>query len=89
MKICKALRSHPKTCMIDAICNKCGESCRVSGSDESPIFEGLVECTVSGDYFSRSLEEMTQYTFSLCGECLKTLFNTFKHPVEIQEYSVG
>lgn len=89
MKILKTLQVSPKKYMVDALCNKCGESCRVSGTDEDPIFEGIVEYTVAGSYFSKTLEDMTQYTFSMCGGCLKQMFETFKHPVDRQEYSFG
>ncbi len=47
-----------------------------------PDSYGLIEVTVSGGYHSFTLEDLTQYTFSMCEGCLKKLFDTFKIPPE-------
>lgn len=87
MKIVKTLQTTPKEYSVDYLCNRCGGSCRIGGDDIDPIFEGIIEYALMGNYFTKTLENMTQYTFSLCGECLQILFKTFKYPVDRQEYS--
>lgn len=89
MKILKFLQDSPKESLVDALCNKCGNSCKVHGEDENPVFEGVIEHTIAGNYFSKVLEDMTQYTFSLCGLCLQEMFSNFTIPVDRQEYSFG
>lgn len=61
----------------DVICNKCGKSCK----GEMGHFNGLIETTIEGAYDSTHLEDCTNYTFSLCEECLSKLFAKFKFPV--------
>ena len=50
----------------DIICNKCGKTCK---HDDN--FCGLLEAAVQGGYDSTHLEDMKEYSFSLCEECLK------------------
>ena len=38
---------------------------------------GLVEITVEGQYLSPVLEDMEEYTFSICERCLKKMFDNF------------
>jgi hypothetical protein len=106
---------------IDAICNKCGESCvpvaargggpgvpikwnKETGNfdvltkeqalmERGPDLYGLIGCVVSGGYYSsndeKGLSDMEKYTFSLCEGCLRSLFDSFKVPVQQQEYDFG
>jgi hypothetical protein len=94
MKITKKIKREVEVdCIVDVLCNKCGESCvpkslrdknggeRLAYDIKSAAPHGLVEHTVSGHYHSENLDDMTSYTFSLCEQCLVLLFNTFKIPV--------
>lgn len=62
--------------IVDAFCNKCGESCR---GKHSPNLDGLIEVKVDCGYGS-ILGDGNIYEFSLCEKCLTELFATFKHP---------
>ena len=70
----------------DVFCNKCGKSCRKYFDGDFSDIYGLDKCTVFGGYLSsnddKGLSDMTCYTFSMCEECLRELFNTFKIPVQ-------
>jgi hypothetical protein len=65
-----------------------GLSCRLSGSDS----RGLIDCKVRGKYESTpgngmgTLDDSTEYKFSLCEFCLDWLFVQFKVPVEVSDY---
>jgi len=61
--------------LVDAICNKCGESCKGSIGN----LNGLIEAQVSGAYDSSHLGDGNVYEFSMCEKCLSELFKTFKH----------
>lgn len=63
-----------KEVLDDIICNKCGRSCKDSSEMN---YEGLLEISVEGGYAS-ILGDTVKYTFSLCEECLKELFESFK-----------
>jgi hypothetical protein len=79
---------------IAATCNLCGLSC-VLGCEGHPASgpHGLVGQAVYGGYESTpgnghgALDDMTSYRFSLCEWCLDWLFQQFKAPVEVREYS--
>lgn len=60
----------------DVLCNNCGKSC-CKGSEGHKRPHGLNEARVSGGYHSDALCDMTSYTFSLCEECLKAMFDKF------------
>lgn len=75
-----------KTETVEALCNKCGESCMKSYADEFGDEYGLVGACVSGGYLSDDLSDGMTYCFSLCEKCLKGLFATFKLPVQTHDY---
>lgn len=65
----------------DIICNKCGESCRTDGGDDQVShkeFDGLIEVTAHGGYWSKVIGDMNRYQFSLCETCLVEFTKTFK-----------
>jgi gamma-glutamylcysteine synthetase len=66
----------------DCICNKCGNSLKVSDSG----FAGLEEVTITGLYGSPVFDDMEEYSFSLCEHCLTELFVTFKIAPTHREY---
>jgi hypothetical protein len=77
----------------DIICNLCGESCCLGptyGDDKPPYsYGGLIEQIVTGGYNSTpgngegALDDMTEYSFSLCEFCLDHLFARFVVPPEV------
>jgi len=73
-----------KEVTVDVFCNKCGGSCK---RYEGPGFAGLIEKTVRGD--GPTLMDLTNYTFSLCEDCLDKLFKTFKIQVHMQDHYFG
>ena len=74
----KVSHKEPKTTEVevidDILCNQCGESCK-----QTLNFEGLLEAHVQGGYGAK-LGDMDSYIFSICEDCLSTLFDGFKHP---------
>jgi hypothetical protein len=99
MKITKKIKKEIEVdCIVDVLCNKCGESCvpkflrgqyakdgeRATNADA----HGLIEQTVRGHYHSENLDDMTSYTFSMCEQCLVLMFSTFKIPVVERELNV-
>lgn len=70
----------------DIICNKCGGTCFnvVDATDRQYSAEGLLECEITGGFFSKHLGDMSSYRFSMCEACLIQLFKTFRVPVEIR-----
>lgn len=68
--------------VVDIICNRCGESLRVSLDTDGNHHDyyGLGEVEVSGGYASPVLPDAMTFTFSLCEPCLGQLFSTFKIP---------
>lgn len=70
----------------DIICNKCGNTCTIVSCLQH---YGLIEVEVSGGFDSKSLNDLTTYTFSVCECCLKELFRSFKIPVELGTYSIN
>jgi hypothetical protein len=76
------LKTHVETKTVeetvtdDILCNQCGGSCL----DRCQMnYEGLIEVTVQGGYAAK-LGDLVPYTFSLCEDCLKKLFEGFKIP---------
>lgn len=63
----------------DIICNKCGKSCIPKTNLINEAY-GLIEASVSGGYDSIFLRDEQSYTFSLCEECLKEMFDNFLIP---------
>ena len=61
---------------VPILCNKCGKSCIVKQYVENQNY-GLLNAQVFGGYFSPSLEDDTEYKFSMCEPCLKILFESF------------
>ena len=59
----------------DILCNNCGGSCR-DNCEMNENFEGLIEVKVCGGYASK-LGDGSTYTFSICEDCLKTMFKNF------------
>lgn len=73
----------------DVACNKCGQTCLLFQDDvERPVTQGLIDAKVYGDYFSTKLDDLVQYRFNLCEECLTEMFDGFKIPVKKYEYDV-
>lgn len=78
----------------DIICNACGKSLYEKLWSGPPPKEaeyeacGLVEKVVCGGYSSpdNGLMDCTSYRFSLCENCLKKMFDTFKIPPETWDY---
>ena len=58
----------------DILCNQCGKSCK---DKDGWNYVGLIEAEVSGGFGSKVLGDMNQYTFSICEECLGTMFKSF------------
>src|SRR5690606_34673443 len=66
---------------VDVICNKCGESCK----DECGMnYEGLIEYKIMGGFGSK-LGDGSVYQFYLCEDCLKTMFEGFKHNPYVED----
>lgn len=63
--------------VVDIICNKCGNSLALKGAEDRQ-YGGLEEITVHGGYWSKHLEDMMSYTFSICECCLSDMFEGFK-----------
>ena len=61
------------------ICNKCESICNVQQDGEiwNDVY-GLINANVSGGYFSKYLEDGSEYSFDLCEKCVSELFDTFK-----------
>lgn len=74
MKITK-IETKETEVIIDAICNKCGSSCKGSIGN----LNGLIEAEIYGAYDSSHLGDGNIYQFSLCEKCCFELFATFKH----------
>lgn len=76
------------------VCNKCGGTLVSPNHPESqidpdnPPLYGLVGAKVRGHYSSYGLTDLTEYSFSICEGCLKTLFESFKHPPDTRDYEV-
>ena len=68
----------------DIICNRCGKSCMSGKNDGIDDGYGLIETTVCGGYWSTYLYDDVRYTFSLCEECLRELFDNFIIPPKTQ-----
>lgn len=81
MKITKIEQQEVEV-LVDAICNKCGESCKGSIGN----LNGLIEVKISGAYDSSHLGDGEVYQFSLCESCCHQLFATFKHPARQYNY---
>lgn len=88
MKIIKKIKVEKvveEEVVEDILCNKCGRSCKNGYyPEENPNYDGLIEVTVMGGYGAK-LGDMTAYTFSICEDCLKEIFNSFKIEVKIEE----
>lgn len=72
------------------LCNQCGESCASPhhyGPEESNAY-GLIDQKVRGYYSSNALQDLTDYTFTLCEPCLKRMFDGFKISVTEEEYLI-
>ena len=66
--------------IVDILCNKCGKSC-IADSGGCVNRCGLIEASVHGNYSSPKLWDDVVYTFSICEECLRELFDNFEiHP---------
>ena len=80
--------------MSEAICNRCGLSCRLPDGHNREANHGLVDCHVDGSYDSTpdngfgALDDCTRYTFSLCEFCLDWLFTTFRVPPTTRDITV-
>ncbi len=68
----------------DVLCNMCGERNRPKGHNEAYSF-GLENVSVSGGYESTGLLDMHTYTFNVCENCLRVLFNQFKIPPKVKD----
>jgi len=66
----------------DIVCNKCGNSLRREEAGDPPIFCGLTECYVEGEYYSPVLPDGVSYKFDLCEKCVMELINSFQVPAE-------
>lgn len=73
----------------DVFCNMCSESCKKPDCGPNSDPHGLIEKSVRGSYYSRELDDMSEYTFSICESCLKKLFDRFQIPVKITGYDFG
>ena len=74
----------------ELVCNMCGgamchEISNKSGTWKTDSPHGLYDAKVQGGYESYHLLDMNQYTFSLCEECLRKMFNQFKIKPEVSE----
>lgn len=76
LKTRKEKREVVETVVEDIICNGCGNSLKDSCDMN---FEGLCEAKITGGYASK-IGDMTQVSFSLCEDCLLTMFDKFTHP---------
>ena len=66
--------------IVEILCNKCGKTCIAGRDDGIDDGYGLIEITVRGGYWSPSLYDDVSYTFSICEECLRELFDNFVIP---------
>ncbi len=64
----------------ECLCNKCARALR---KNPNAGLYGLIEHTYSGHYGSNPLNDLTDYTFSLCEFCLADMFLEFKLPPKI------
>ncbi len=68
------------------LCNKCGESTMVKPIEQSNYQTQIgLSIVFRGHYFSKLLDDGTDYIFDLCEKCLLQLFSTFKIPVQTSE----
>lgn len=76
----------------DYTCNMCGLSCTLR---EEPYHAsgGFINLRVSGGYESTpgngngTLDDLDQYTFSMCEWCIDNMFQQFKIPPRVQSYN--
>lgn len=62
-------------------CNKCtGDISRFEDGINTGDY-GVVDVTYVGGYYSKHLDDLSEYKFSLCEKCLSELFASFKIPV--------
>lgn len=70
--------------VIDYVCNKCGLSFGKISNGHC-YNAGIIEFTYRGNYHSKSLNDLEEYTFSLCEPCIKNLFDSFSiFPVKLK-----
>lgn len=68
------------------VCNKCaGPMCPDVSSPNRNYPHGLVDAVVGGGYDSPHLTDCTSYKFSLCEQCLRELFGSFRIPPTVDE----
>ena len=94
--------THPATQVVmkrvDCICNKCGQSLKRYIDFENKHFDmyGITEFEYGGGYLSGNhgsytskLGDCTTYRFSICEDCLSSLFDSFRIPVYVVDDYVG
>jgi len=87
-KACEACHNTKKVIdPKDILCNLCGESARHLGTSNEQYPHGLEKTSVIGGYESYHLFDMTQYTFTFCEKCLRSLFNQCKIPPDTDHVS--
>lgn len=77
--------------VFEILCNNCGkniikspETCRAQSSCSTS--GNLIGITVDGNYDSFYLFDGTSYTFSICEECLRNMFENFKIKPKVVDY---
>lgn len=75
------------------LCNLCGLPCNLQGNHcDTDDYGGLVEYSIRGNFDSTpgngngALDNMAQYTFSMCEFCLDWLFSQFKILPKVEYY---
>ncbi len=71
--------------LVGCTCNQCGWAW--DGADDT-VF-GIVEHTYTGGYGSNPLDDLMQYTFSLCETCLAKMFLGFRTPPQMRNLIAG
>ena len=65
-------------------CNKCGGECRLPEGPEqigSGLY-GLIDATFTTGFFSKALDDLQRFKFSLCESCVRELMLSFVVPAE-------
>lgn len=72
------------------ICNGCGKNpCLKAHTDSEGEPYGIIDYKYSDAYASDALTDGTTYTFSLCEDCLRILFDGFVVPPNVGNYLPG
>lgn len=84
----KVVQTVEKT--IETFCNNCGKCCTKYTKDykgeKFSVGDYCLDVKYSGGYWSKYLDDITTYKFSLCEKCLFKIINKLMIPADIECY---